>query len=85
MNLTDKQIENWRIVLSQSLGFIAFYLPRMDIELFAKIMQDKLDEGIEKYQFCTCDETKNGETIHVDGKITCNKCHKERVQEKHDR
>lgn len=75
--MTDEQIENWRRVLFQMIGPYAFFMPREHIQAYRDRMQAAVD-ALPEATLCSCDPKREGKTIHLDGRVTCNKCHKER-------
>lgn len=77
--MNDVQIENWRKVLSLSLGPYAYFMPKEQIVLLRDRLQQKVD-AVEQSRaldaFCTCDQKYHGYTRHMDDSITCNHCRK---------
>lgn len=75
--LSEEQIKNWRRVLIGMFGPYALLMPKEQIQLF----RDRLASGLTQRaadEFCTCDPNHEGKTIHLDGRVECNKCHKTR-------
>ena len=73
--LTDKQVGNLRAVLFAMIGPYALLMPREDIQQWHDRLQAQVDEVAKP---CQCDPAKNGTTTHADGRVTCNKCGRER-------
>jgi hypothetical protein len=72
--LSDAQIENWRRLLyRQGYGPAALLCPASQIQA----IHDEV-ERLTSSKFCVCDRSVTGYTKHVNGRITCNKCHKPR-------
>lgn len=81
--LTPEQIENWRNVIFRMIGPYAFYMPKEDVQKFRDMLQARIntisqEAGEPIIQFCECDPSRQGKTVHASGKVTCNKCRKER-------
>ena len=74
-DLTDEQVANWRAVLAVLLGPVVFLMTSKQIKRLVVIFQECVDEESKP---CQCDPTRNGTTTHRDGRVTCNKCQKER-------
>ena len=70
--MNDNQIENWRKVLSLSIGPYAFLIPREEIERIRGNFQREVD-SLEK-KMCDCDASHHGFTRHMDDSVTCNNC-----------
>jgi hypothetical protein len=77
------QIKNWRRVLTYQLGAYALIMPEEQIIYLRDRLQGQLDsinpmDIVPENPNCLCDRNYYGQTIHADGKITCNKCNKVR-------
>ena len=86
--MTDVQIENWRRVLSLTLGPYAFIMPKEEIQRLRDTMQKRVDnltekeieelekteDEIDEVKECNCDPKMYGQTKHENETITCNKC-----------
>ena len=72
--LSDRQVENWRKLLyRQGYGPAALLCPASSIQAIYDYY-----ETTRKSKFCVCDHSVTGSTKHVNGTVTCNKCHKPR-------
>jgi hypothetical protein len=78
--LTDEQVDNWRNVLCGMYGIVGLLMPREQIEKLVDRYQDMAIRAAEEAAPCSCDPSRNGTTKHTDGRVTCNKCGKEREQ-----
>jgi len=77
------QIKNWRRVLTRQLGAYALIMPEEQIIALRDRLQGQVDsinpmDLVPESSSCFCDRSYYGQTIHADGKITCNKCKKVR-------
>jgi hypothetical protein len=80
--MNAEQIENWRKVLFRMYGPYAFFMTDEQIQMFKDRMQlsiDRLAAQDDEPQECTCDPKREGRTVHQDGSVECNKCHKTRA------
>lgn len=76
--MTDEQIMNWRKALSLQYGAFAYLIPSESIIALRDRIQEQFTESVEVMKPCQCDPTKHGATTHQDGRVTCNKCQRER-------
>ena len=79
------QIKNWRRVLTGQLGAYALIMPEEQIIALRDRLQGQVNainpmDLVAENPNCLCDRSYYGQTIHADGKITCNKCKKVRNQ-----
>lgn len=80
MKLTPEQIESWRKALTWTVGPWALIMPESEIEKVADRYQARFGEARFEPEVkpCECDQARIGQTTHVDGRVTCNKCKRER-------
>ena len=91
--LTPEQLLNWRKKFAFDLGPYASIMPDAEIQDFHNRLQDRFDFNIlttgfldaisspktaPSSPFCDCNPITTGSTRHMNDKITCNACHKER-------
>jgi hypothetical protein len=73
--LTDKQITNWRRILSLKLGPYAFLMSIEEVKMLRDKMQEHVDKSIEK---CTkCKKEIGDDGIVVGEEYLCNFCAEE--------
>ena len=78
--MNDTQIENWRHILVGMVGPYALIMPREQIIALRNRLQSRVaaESHVQADEFCSYNPEKQGKTIHIDGKVTCNKCNKTR-------
>lgn len=78
--MNDTQVENWRRILVGMIGPYAFIMPREQIIALRDRLQSKVaaEHSVQADEFCVCDQNYHGKTIHLDGRVECNHCHKTR-------
>jgi|WetSurMetagenome_2_1015567.scaffolds.fasta_scaffold1127012_2 hypothetical protein len=82
--MNTDQIQNWRRVLSMQLGAYALIMPEEQIIAIRNKLQSQVDainpvDLVPENSNCLCDRDYYGQTIHADGRVTCNKCNKMRL------
>jgi hypothetical protein len=77
--LNEQQTENWREVLFQMFGPYAFFMTPETIQAFHDKFQGDINRlSTAEPALCTCDPNHEGKTVHKDGSVECNKCHRPR-------
>ena len=81
--MNAEQIKNFRQVLFFLVGPVAFIMSDENVIAMRDRFQEELNampQEPPEPEFCICDYTRIGQTVHRDGSITCNKCKRERRQ-----
>jgi hypothetical protein len=81
--MNDEQVANWRRVLTGQLGAYALIMPKEQIIALRDKLQGQVNainpmDLVPENSNCLCDRSYYGQTVHGDGRITCNKCKKVR-------